>query len=176
MKTINQLLWVLDGQASPDGDHSINACCGVPAAGLLMLLIKSILEIPLDVDNTMLINTLSGWIDVVGREEWEIIQNWQGDEHITPLTEKEKTLFDELLRRGYLVSSYAEEQERKNEVMSVLQDLHTRATEEIITLAFIITYGCNFRCPYCYEATAKDSNLALTRDMVDAAYAISDSV
>lgn len=46
-----------------------------------MILISHIMEISLDSSCIMLINTLNGHMDVISRDEWDIIQCWQNEEN-----------------------------------------------------------------------------------------------
>lgn len=135
-----------------------------------MVLIRSLMEIPLENGEVMLINTLSGRIDLVSPAEWEIIRGWQRKPKIVAGTEIEYSLYRALEDRGYLVSSQAEEQEQKMVLMAELKKSHQKRLQELSTLAFIITYGCNFRCPYCYEETNKNNAAVMTEAMVEAAF------
>lgn len=113
----------------------------------------------------MLIHGYTGAIDIVSEELLSKINSISKDNNLT-----ESTL-QNLVKRGYITTKSAEEEyayiarmakalHRKNEI------LHTDFT-------WVITYNCNFRCPYCYEGREKKDSkhlFAFTKNKVDEAY------
>lgn len=133
-----------------------------------MKLLYNMVFIPLNDDETLIINTLNGLMDTADRQTMEVLKIWKMLETIRPQTDFEHTLYDNLNARGYLVEGEEEERVKKQEIVTRMKSKHIDACFQFSTLAFVVTYGCNFRCPYCYESKL-DSGGRLSREMVDAA-------
>lgn len=133
-----------------------------------MKLLYNMVFIPLNDDETLIINTLNGLMDTADRQTIEVLKVWKMLETIRPQTDFEHTLYDNLNARGYLVESEEEERAKKQEIITRMKAKHVNTCFHFSKLAFVVTYGCNFRCPYCYEY-ALDGGGTLSREMVDAA-------
>ena len=113
----------------------------------------------------MLIHGYTGAIDIVSEELLNDIQSiGEKNNLIQPMVEQ-------LLKRGYLTTKTQEEE--YSYVARIARALHKR--DEILHKSFtwIVSYNCNFRCPYCFEnRDKKDSvySFSFTKDMVDRTY------
>ena len=79
-----------------------------------------------------------------------------------------------LIARGYITTKSAAEE--KELVGRFAELLHKDSMRHIKGFTFMVTYDCNFRCPYCYEAGVSGNGLkwskkTFTKEMVDRAYA-----
>lgn len=116
-------------------------------------------------DKYMLIHGYTGAIDIVSVELWKDIQSiGEKNNLIQPMVEH-------LLKRGYLTTKTQDEEYAY--VARMARALHKR--DEILHKSFtwIVSYNCNFRCPYCFEGRdKKDSthSFTFTKDMVDRTY------
>lgn len=124
-----------------------------------------IIPIKLDKDNKyMLIHGYTGAIDLVNEEiATKLIQHEIIDNKTFPLAIQQK-----LEKRGYVTVKSKEEE--YDYVARIAHALHKK--HEILqkTFTWIITYNCNFRCPYCFENRAfKDSMdfISFTQERVD---------
>lgn len=127
-----------------------------------------IIPIKLDKDNKyMLIHGYTGAIDIVDKS--------LANQLITLQEIHQKTFSAELLtflkKRGYITDKT--EEDEYNYVSRVVRTLHQKELMLYKTFTFIISYNCNFRCPYCFENRNKKNtefHTAFNREMVDRAY------
>ncbi|MCK4259162.1 MAG: radical SAM protein [Halanaerobiales bacterium] len=137
-----------------------------------MSIISNLLEIPLDDEYILLINTLNGAVDLINQPGYQVIQDWKSLDHPI-LTEETKDLYNFLKERGYLATP--EEEARIKEEWMVQFRHSLIEAQKKLTPMFVITYDCNFRCKYCYEKTLlkKGSswmNKVMTKEQVDKIY------
>ncbi len=111
-----------------------------------MKLIKYMKIVPVDEEYYFLVNGLNGVIDTIDQEGYQICQQWQGIDQIIPTTERERSAYNYLLSRGYIMEP-GEDEQKKLELL----DRGKTDNNNQIFLNFVITYDCNFRCKYCYE-------------------------
>lgn len=128
-----------------------------------MLLIKAD-----DKDNhEILLNTLSGKIHILTTFEADCIRKWKTNEPFVCENEDENNLVLELQENGY-VMSITEEEELEKRIMSRCRERHSIILNENKFTVFVLTYMCNFACPYCYESAPKCTNSSImTEEMVD---------
>ena len=117
-------------------------------------------------DKYILVHGYTGAIDVVSGELLNDIQSvGTKDNLVQPMVEH-------LLKRGYLTRKTQEEE--YDYVKRIARALHKRDTmllHKVFT--FVVTYNCNFRCPYCFENREAKSDtqiITFTKQQVDEAY------
>ncbi len=134
-----------------------------------MKLINRMRVIPVEDGKYFMLNGLNGAIDLLDNTGYQIYQKWKDQAAITPVGQ-EQTLFEGLQQRGYLVEDQNTELDLEKELFQRLEQKHQRH-QKIIEPLIILTYDCNFRCPYCYEQTLMDKgkdwmNKQITPEMV----------
>ena len=130
--------------------------------------------IPVKLENEdgkyMLIHGYTGAIDIVSEKLLDMIKNPVAKDF------KEDTLAL-LIRRGYLTNK--QEEEEWEYVTRVAEALHKKEKILYKTFTWIITYNCNFRCPYCFEnRKIKDgeSSIVFSKSQVDKTLSIMDKI
>lgn len=78
-----------------------------------------------------------------------------------------------LISRGYLTDKTQDEEYRH--VSHLAEVMHQRDKKMYKKFTFLVTYNCNFRCPYCYESPISAggncwSKQVFTKEMVDRLY------
>ncbi len=120
---------------------------------------------------TMWIHGYTGAIDIVSARLADYV-----DTHDTFAPEDfpfGEEMFARLTRRGYLTTkTKEEEQAHVAHVAGLLHEAHKRMYK---SFGFVVTYNCNFRCPYCLENSISNKGQAwsgqvFTKKMVDRAY------
>lgn len=113
----------------------------------------------------MLIHGYTGAIDIIDEKLFEKIKDYSTD---TILADNVK---QSLTSRGYLTAKNKEEEYAY--VARIAKALHQKDKILYKYFTWIVTYNCNFRCPYCFECRdIKDSEkqITFTKAMVDKAY------
>ena len=118
----------------------------------------------------LLVNTINGRIDVLTEEETGLINKWKDlfelEGEIQGQTATE--LYQGLLDHGFLVHSDEEEEQLVEAEVAKGRSIHDRVTAGSHAATFVITYMCNYACPYCYEsAITYEKRNILTKEMVD---------
>lgn len=123
-----------------------------------------------DTDKHMLIHGYTGAIDVVNEKVALALKN-----NPESFQQEDCSFSDEtttaLEKRGYLTARTQEEEYAY--VARMAEALHRKDKILNAGFTFLITYDCNFRCPYCYEAGIAQDKIrqkVFTKEMVDKAY------
>lgn len=110
-----------------------------------MKLTRYIKEFDIDKNKKLIINTISGAVDVIDTELYEELQKGTF-ENI------HSEIYDQLQRRGYLVKS---EQDDINK-LKVLVECQSKM--DLGTFIICVTYMCNLNCSYCFETSEVKRN------------------
>ena len=140
-----------------------------------MKLINHMIFVDVNDSSKLVVNALDGTMDAIDMPTYAILTQWQPQAHIVPSTPQEIALYDTLQARGYLVENDAEEGERKNTILTLLREHHTKERDSAKHLTFIMTYDCNFRCPYCFEGESNVKKDVITPAMIDAAFELTQN-
>lgn len=138
-------------------------------------LIENMLLINVDDEEQhgLLIHTLSGNISVLSKQEKEYIQSWKGKLSIEPTDESERGVYRDLMENGYLSENAEAEARIVDSILSKCRNKHEDMKRHNADAAFVLTYKCNYACPYCYEhALDYVNNKILTNQMVDKIFSI----
>lgn len=134
-----------------------------------MRLIKHMIFVDIHDNKKLLINSLTGTMDEIDAPIYETLSKWQACEEIVTENDLEAELLSNLQSRGYLVNNYEEEIAKKNEILKVLRNDHIQRQKDQRSVVFVMTYDCNFRCPYCFEGDAYLKKEVITPEQIDAA-------
>lgn len=134
-----------------------------------MKLIKNLVCTKID-DHFLLINSLNGLMDIIDQGTLELLQKWSKLESIHADTLEENEIFQHLNSRGYFCTDHAQEQQQKDHIIQLLRDASQKKSNAIHGLTFVMTYDCNFRCPYCFEGVDdKARGIYINEAQIDAA-------
>lgn len=116
---------------------------------------------------TLLVHGYTGAIDVVDSELWQQLRNYPEQNDFTPEE------IDILSKRGYLTAKTPEEEQHY--VVRFAEKLHASRLKLHKNFGFVVTYNCNFRCPYCFENGISKHGVAwskqtMTPELVDRAF------
>jgi len=125
--------------------------------------------------NKLLINTINGKMSEINIEVYDILKQWQTCKEILPKNNSEVELFDFLVAEGYVVKSDSEEEDAKNEILSILRNAYKEAKEQCEKITLVMTYDCNFDCYYCFEAKAKGKNAVIQPNQIDIALKLANN-
>ena len=139
-----------------------------------------LIDVPLDATEGtkhMIIHGYTGAMDIV---DGNIARFLDGHKRFTEddFVFSENT-FNLLLKRGYITEKTAP-QEREL-ACRLAELLHKNAKRQAKSFVFMVTYDCNFRCPYCYEAGISGNGRhwtkkTFTKGLVDRAYAAMEEI
>lgn len=124
-------------------------------------------ELVAEPGKVLLAHGYTGAIDVVDSGLWQQLRSYPSGSDLTP---------DEveiLEKRGYLTTKSLEEE--RAYVKRFAEVLHKANSRLYKTFGFVVTYDCNFRCPYCFENSISKHGTAwsrqvMTPELVDRAF------
>lgn len=123
-----------------------------------------------DKNEYFLFNTLYGGFNVITKEEKKLIDIWSTELDIEPLTEFEEIFYQQLEENHYLVNNSLEEEEQYRKIQNLSKKIENEVAAKNESVTFVLTYNCNFMCPYCFEKNTPKSSSIMTKDMVDRIY------
>lgn len=139
-----------------------------------MIVIENLVSVRLNPQEILLVNTLNGLLDVVDNKSMNTIERWKEEGIVNCLNHDEDTLFKQMSKRGYIVKNKTIESSIRETLMDQLLDQNKNEKEKLKEIALVLSYNCNFSCPYCYEALEESgSKKIITEDMVDKAISLS---
>ena len=109
-------------------------------------------------------------IDLIEKDVWEKLRVENYNESFDG-----NDLADYLTKRGYITEMTHEEEVAY--VMRLASALHKKDMFLYASYTLVVTYDCNFRCPYCFELNTITNKLrkqTMTRDVVDKVFRIID--
>lgn len=119
----------------------------------------------------MLIHGYTGAIDIATENLLKKIQSVASGMDLLPET------VEVLLKRGYITTKTQEEEYAY--VARMAKALYQKSEILNTNFTFVVTYNCNFRCPYCFERReSKDGahQIVFTQEMVDKVYNAMDII
>lgn len=128
-----------------------------------MIVTKYILEYPLNGDNKLLINTLSGAVDVVDKDTYEIIESLRNGKEVT-----EHKDLETLKERKYILDSFDEEKS----LFKKYEKFYNESTDIKDIRDFIIcpTIACNLKCIYCFEGDDHSAKMIMSNEKLEAIF------
>jgi len=115
---------------------------------------------------SILINTLYSTIYILSNDETKQFRNWVSKKEIVVSSDIETNLLMKLDEAGFVVDGCDRENEIINEITTRIRQWHKKRQKDHLVV-FVLTYNCNFSCPYCYEDSYHSSTKILTEQMVD---------
>ncbi|MBQ4279143.1 MAG: radical SAM protein [Rikenellaceae bacterium] len=119
----------------------------------------------------MLVHGYTGAIDIASKDIAECLNSHAGFCSEDEIDLPQATL-DTLVARGYFTEKTATEEKAHIQQWASLFHKSLRKFQDFL---FMVTYDCNFRCPYCYESAISADGRQWTKktfskEMVDRAY------
>lgn len=115
----------------------------------------------------ILINALYGLIDRIDEVEYALFEKWRVSEEIKYNNLEEKEFYEQLYERKYVIESHEEEDRIKEDILERLRQKYQRLKNNSSSIGLVVTYNCNFSCPYCFENEIKEKSLILSFEQVD---------
>ena len=86
----------------------------------------------------------------MNQTEGEIIIRWEDDVLVSSQNYYEEMLYQQLIEEKFLVRDSKEEKLLEQKTMADCRNAHFRYLKSLDHIVFVLTYMCNFSCPYCY--------------------------
>lgn len=119
----------------------------------------------------LLIHGYTGAIDVVTEQLLQKIKSISSNNDLS------EEMLQTLLKRGYVTNKSQEEEYAY--VARIAKALSKKCKLLYADFTWMVTYNCNFRCPYCFEEREKKDgkrNLVFTKEQVDIAYMAQEKI
>lgn len=117
----------------------------------------------LDDENYLMVNALSGAVDVIDKENKLVIEQIKSGEHVGNTGKND--LMNNLKERGYLFASESEEEQYIERVYELYLKVINKKSAKIVICP---TFSCNLRCVYCFESLdIRKSNEVMKKEDID---------
>lgn len=126
-----------------------------------------LIPVRVDEDKFMFLHGYSGAMDLLDQSIAEKLCGKTSHQ----LGSLDDNVIEYLLKRGYLTTKTQEEERDYVRRMAIALQKKDKLAYSSYTI--VVTYDCNFRCPYCFELDTVSANLrrhTINRDMVDSIY------
>ncbi len=135
-----------------------------------MYVTKYMISYPVNEEYELILNTLSGAVDIVTKEEQKTIERIRKGESVD-----DQLLLNLLKERKYILENPEEEKSLLNKIFAIC----SRFDAGSISYTICPTYRCNLACTYCFEkdlisANKTTMNLKVITNVLKAISAISD--
>ena len=141
-----------------------------------MKIIKYLIDVDLKHEDQkhLLINGNNGLADLISPEDYVFFRQWCTSGNIADAELENPVLYNNLLERGYIVPCSYDEDEARAKVCETIKKRNVVKTNKYCRVHFLLTYSCNFACPYCYEQQHR-SNDKLSFEQVDKIFSLYDN-
>ena len=138
-----------------------------------MYLIRNHLQIPIDNDRCILVHTLTGEMFLLNEKEYSILQSLEHGETIDLQNEDISSFVFSLRNKLFILDSDDEEKNMEKGILEQCRKRHAEQASIYNYAAFVLSYDCNYRCPYCYEkGSSPNKSKIMNEEMVDAVFAL----
>lgn len=138
-----------------------------------------VIDVPLKKEQNkhMIIHGYTGAIDIVSKEIIIFLQKNKDKlgQGIFPYSE---STWNTLVKRGYItIKTQSEEIDHTRNLAELLH----KQSKLIKSFGFVVSYNCNFRCPYCYEGEISNfgkhwNKNQFTKELIDKAYSAFEQI
>ncbi len=132
-----------------------------------MLISRYSIFVKINDEHSVLINGLTGGHFLLDKNETDIYQKWKNHGIID---NEHSTFLKQLSDYHFVFSSIEEELQLESLVLEKAKQSYQEICEKNKTATLVLTYDCNFDCPYCYEKSSiKDRSISqMTTSQIDA--------
>lgn len=125
-----------------------------------------ILDTP-EADKKVILNPLSGAVDLVDEEVIQFINQIKPAENIQP-DKMNSELLEACLKKGYLFHDQTEETENLKQAVDKWYDTMKNVTEHFMVY---VTFGCNLKCVYCHQKdTEQEESFVMSKEVIESLF------
>ena len=141
-----------------------------------MKVIRNLIDIDLKHEDQMrlLVNGNNGLADLISPDDYSFLKKWFEYGDLETASLENTALYNKLIERGYIIEDSCDENEMRSHVCKLVKAKDEEKFKKYCRVHFLLTYGCNFACPYCYEQQHR-TNARLSFEQVDRIFAMYDN-
>lgn len=125
-------------------------------------------------NRTILINTITSKMYVISPENADYVRRCKDAGYLINDV-ADANFIKDLVNEGFVVQNTETEEQLVDEIICNCRNRQKNLIDNSSVATFVLTYFCNFACPYCYEKGVKyNSAKIMSREMVDRVFDIND--